>query len=167
MSNTFAPKLYPYKPKKLIMLLAFVFFAVAAGFIGAEAQTNEVGLDLVLFKQVMESFNPVEATRFYWVLAFISALFSLVGLLGLYKAFTSQSVLILTEETITIPGGIFSIKKEKVVEFADIISLELSKVNSIRFLKIIHNNGQVSVSDSMLPNKNMLDEICEYLKLHV
>ena len=165
MSNTTSPKSYPYKPKRLIMLLCIILFGLASWFFAEMAFTSDRGLNLILYRHVLEfSFSPSEAAICHWVLSVVSAAMSLLGLFGLYMALTSKAQLILTTKEISIPSGLFKPNKSVTIPFSEILSLEVHKVNNIRFLKIIHPKGKTQVNDSLLPEKIMFDEIFERLK---
>lgn len=164
MPRSSPPTSFPYKPKKFIMIICFVFFGLCTWILAEIGQTNEQGLNLILIRHVVEiSFSPSQAALFYWALAACGGLFSLLGIFGFYKALTSQSQVIIFDKEIIIPLGMFNKSKTVTVPFKDIHSIELLKVHHQRILKIIHDKGKTQLSDVMLPNKAMLDEIYNIL----
>jgi hypothetical protein len=155
---------YPYKPKKLIMVICFVFFGLGTWIFAEVVQTNDRELNLVLVRHVMEfSFSPTQATLFYWGLSACSAVMSLLGLFSLYRALTSKSRMVLTKEKIIVPLGLLKHNKTLTISFKEICSLKFCKAHHQRFLTIVHDKGKIQLSESMRPKKVTLDEILNIL----
>ncbi|MBX9805762.1 MAG: hypothetical protein K2Y18_08435 [Alphaproteobacteria bacterium] len=168
MAQPSVPTIYVYKPKKFIMVSCFVFFGICAWVLAHVAQTEEGGLTLVIYRHIVEfSLSPYEAKLFYWVLCFVSGLFSIVGLFGFYKAFTSKAQILIMKNEIHIPSSIFVPSKIAIIAFEDIHSVEVHQVNKNRSIKIIHKDGKAHVNQIMLEKKEMLDEIFEILRARV
>jgi hypothetical protein len=167
MPSTKTIQSYPCKPKNFTLVLCVVFFGIAAWFFAHLAQTNDRGLTVSLVRNVVElSFTPNEATVFYWALCASSLSLVLLGFLGLYKAFFSNGQIVLTNEGITAPAGIFSRHQTVHVSYHDIRSIELQTVHRVRFITIIHESGKLHINDSMLPQKNMFDDIVNTITNH-
>ena len=88
----------PYKPNKIIFLLAIAFFGACAGIMGNVAATNNRGLTL---NRIFE-FSPQDATIFYWVITGAALVFVLVGLLTLAKSITLKREIVISKTSLTI-----------------------------------------------------------------
>lgn len=87
-----------------------------------------------------------------------------MGLVGIYKSLFSTSEVVLSDESMTVPHAFPLSKKVINIKYSDIQKLEIRKVNRIRFLQITHAKGKASISDSMLPQKQHLDEIMQIVQ---
>ena len=146
---------YVYKPKPVGMGLAFAFFAACALISLHSALTNEAGLII----NGLIRLDPGQATIFYWGLTAAGAIMSGFGLLGFFRAFTSQQRLVLGETSLRLPKSGFS-DVLVTVAYARVKDLVRQQVKSQHFLVIHHSGGKVSISASMLPSRAVFDEVC-------
>lgn len=157
-------KTYPYKPRKLIFLFCFVFFAGCAVAFTMATLSSDGPLKLVILRHIIEfNFSALGAKIFYGSLAAISALMSLAGLWGLIKSSLVKQCVILDEDKITVPSGLFSLSDHVDIAYTDIKDLVLFDTNKARGIKIIHSQGKHTIADVCLPEKNALDHIIEEL----
>lgn len=168
MTQNFQQTKYSYKPKIMTLLLGAPFSGCAAWFLAHEAQTNDQGITLIFIRHILElTLDVTQATCMLWILAILSAIFSLLCLCGVYISLTSKAELILTDTFISIPNtGILSCKKGRTIYFNDIYSLEILLMNKIRFLRILDSKGKIDISANMLPKKATLDEIYNKIVSH-
>lgn len=160
MSNISFPSSYPYKPKKWLGVVCIVLFGFGAWFLGYQAQTHDNGINLIVYRHILEiPLSAQEATLLLWGITILSAVMSLLGFLVLYKAFISKAELVLANDRIIVPVGVFNFNKTQTILYAEIHSAQIFKINGNRFLRLIHENGKLDVSGSMLPAKSVLDDI--------
>ena len=121
---------YDYKSKAGMMLLGIVFFGACAifGYFDASGDHRALILDGLYLA-------PDQATIFRWSLAIASAIFVILGFLGLTQSVIGNQRLRLGDETIEMPRSAFG-SGTVTVRFADIVSLELATVNRQRFLRL-------------------------------
>jgi hypothetical protein len=152
----------PYKPNKIIFILAIAFFGVCAGIMGNVAVTNDRGLILNRIFQ----FSPKGATIFYWVIAGVALAFVLVGLLSLARSIVSTREIVITETSVTSPKSGFS-KLDVTVNFSDITNVSLQTIQKTKILNIEYRGGKLSIPNSMLPNKKEFEELISQLQTRV
>ncbi|MGJ8641480.1 MAG: hypothetical protein ACSHYA_18970 [Opitutaceae bacterium] len=156
--NQALPKSYAYKPKVLTMLMCIFFFGLCAIVIALKAKENEQGLVL----NGIFTFSERGADIFYWSLVVGSVGFVLIGLIALLKSITGSLNLELTETEIRIPKGF--IKKAHVnLQLAELVNISESEVNGQRFLYLHTKHGNLSVSRSMMANKESYEEFRELI----
>lgn len=166
MNTITTPKSYPYKPKKLLMIACIPLFGFGSWFLAETALTNDRGINYIVSRGILEiPISVSEATFIFWVLSVLSGVLTFVTLYGLYCAFTSKAQVVLTNESISIPSGIFQPSKTKTIPFNEILSLEVTEVHKVRHLKIFYQKGKAQLNDGMLPKKTMFDEIMDTIKL--
>jgi hypothetical protein len=157
-------KTYPYQPKKWIMLLGFVFFGLAAWLMVHQALTFDRGVNIVIIRHIIElPITPEYAPMFFWILAGLSVVLSLIGLYALICAFTSKAQIVISNDSISAPANIFRLNKIITIPYSEIISVKQQSVGSNRFLKIIHTKGKLSISNQQVPKNAMFDEIADLL----
>ncbi|MBL7252574.1 hypothetical protein [Alloalcanivorax marinus] len=149
---------YPYKPKLLAAIVTVVFFGVLAGFMGFFSLDNDRGLVL----NGIIHFSRMGATIFYWVITFVLAAFSVLGLLLIFKSLTSKGELIITDQYVRAPKSGIS-KKIITVPFNDVEKVSVQEVKGTVFFKIIHRKGKLTIVSSVLPKR----EDFEYVKKHI
>lgn len=165
-----APKVikeYAYKPKKFMMLLGIILFGLGSWFFLSEALTNDQSLVISIRNIGIDfSLTPTEATMFFWILCISGFSFTFIAIWGIYKAILADGKITLTDKSITAPAGLFSKAKILTVPYKDIQSLQVRSVNRIHFLEIIHENGKMTINDSMLSEKSQLHEIVTIIEQH-
>ncbi len=150
----------PYKPNKILFILAIGFFGACAGFMGNIAITNDRGLVL---NRIFE-FSTQGASIFYWVITVIALAFVLVGIIALIKSFTSKREIIISDTSITSPKSGFS-KLDITVNFSDVTDVTIQTVQKTKILNIDHLDGRLSIPNSMLPNKQAFEELVSHIQV--
>jgi hypothetical protein len=144
---------FPYKPKSGVMALVALFFGVCAYVIYLKAAANDRGL---ILNHILE-FTRGQASGFYYALAGLSAAMALVGCYGFYKGLTSKSRLVITADTITLPGtGLRD--KQKTLEFAQITGAELQRIQKQVFLLLHHSGGKMTITKQMFSSAAEFDK---------
>lgn len=146
---------YPYRPKPWVMLLASIFFGVAACFMGREAMVNDRGLIINGLIHLEQS----GATTFYWCIAAVGAAFAAIGIPAFFVGLLSSHRVVLTSTDVSAPKFGFS-RKATTVKLSDIRSQSVQVVQEHRFLNIYHVNGKLTISASFLPNEAAFEELC-------
>ncbi len=149
----------PYKPNKIIFLLAIAFFGVCAGIMGNVAASNDRGL---ILNGIIE-FSPQGATIFYWVISFLALAFVLVGIFALVKSMFSKREIVITNDSITSPKSGFS-KQNITVNFSDITGISMQTIQKTKILNIEYPGGKLSIPNSMLPSKASFEELVSQLQ---
>lgn len=152
----------PYKPNKIIMILAIAFFGACAGFMADIAANNDRGL---ILNRVIE-LSPQNATIFYWVIASASMVFVVVGFFALVKSFFTNREIVITETSITSPKSALS-KLDVTVNFSDISNVTIQTIQRTRILNIKYSGGKLSILNSMLPNKAAFEELVSQVQARV
>ncbi|HAS6997775.1 TPA: hypothetical protein I7280_23385 [Vibrio parahaemolyticus] len=152
----------PYKPNKIVFILAIAFFAACAGFMGNIALTNDRGL---ILNRIIE-FSPLGATNLYWAVTIAALSFVLVGTLALIKSMFSNREIVITNESISSPKSGFS-KQDVTVNFSDITGVNMQTIQKTKILNIEHLGGRLSIPNSMLPNKASFEELVSQLQSRV
>ena len=159
---------YSYKPKYWLLLLCMALCGPGAWYFGDIAYTNDRGLILSYGKSgyLEFPFTQTEATVLYWAICMLFLFIVIVCILAIFRTITSEGKLLLTDEGITAPTGVFAREKTVSVLYKDIKGLELQTVHGIRYIKIIHNGGKFYVNDNMLSQKSYFDDILNTLMKH-
>jgi hypothetical protein len=151
---------FPYKPKAHVMLLVAGFFALCGAVLAHVAQTNDRGL---LLWHVIH-FETEGATVFYWVLAGISGIFVLLGMLGFARSVfaTEPQVLKLTPEEIIVPPSLFRFENQQ-VRWRDVTRITLQEVNGQHLLHLHHGDRKkLTIARSILPDRSAWDTVLAY-----
>lgn len=152
----------PYRPNKIIFILAIAFFGSCAGFMGNIAATNDRGL---ILNRIFE-FSKQGATIFYWVIAGLSVAFVVLGFFALIKSYTSKREIIISDSSITSPKSGFS-KLNICIKFSDITDVTMQTVQKTKILNIDHLDGRLSIPNSMLPNKQAFEELVSSIQAKI
>ncbi len=153
---------YPYKPKILTYLLVTLGFAVAGGILSKVALSNTQGVILNRFIE----FSPNNATIFYWCLVGASAIFVAIGILGICSALTTKNEIVLTKTEFSVPKKLIG-NNIVSVNFSDITHLAPITVHGQNMLIIQHKNGDVTIQQSAMPNKQAYDEVVKTITTKV
>lgn len=152
---------YEYKPKWWIILLCGAMFGFATAFFVREALSNKQGL---LINGIIE-LSEYGATIFYWVFAFFSFCFVLAMIAAIYHRIMYHQRIAFTQTEIIVPASRWS-AAEKGIQYADISSLSVSKINGQKFLGINYSGGKTVINTSMLPLKSF-EEVVDFLTVKV
>ncbi len=145
---------FTYKPRITVFLFSGLFFVGCALVLAHIARTNDRGLVL---NRIIE-FSEEGASIFYWSLAAASGVFVVLATMALYSSLTLKREVILTEDRITAPKSGMS-KKLVAIRFAEITDVNIQSVQSQKFLNIVHEGGKLTIPQSMLPNKEVFEEL--------
>lgn len=145
---------FPYRGKLRTMLLVALFFGGGAAFFAHKAATNDRGL---IVNGLIE-LGPTGATVFYVVFAVVSGLFVVLAGGATLYGHLKQTVLVLADDHLEIPGGFFK-RHVRRVEFASITSASLQKINGQEFLILQTAVGQASIARSLLSPDHAFDRI--------
>lgn len=149
---------YPYKPPKpAIIFLMSLVFGGAALFMGYLAVTSNSALDLGLFR-----FSPHGATIFFWCVAAACAVYVVLFFPQCILAVLSPRRLTLTSTEISLTNHTFW-HRVTVVPIPDIKSLDIRKIQTIRFLNIYHGKGKLTISEYYLPDAAAFEELCSVI----
>jgi len=145
---------YPYKPKILTYLLVTLGFAVAGGILSKVALANTQGVILNRFIEL----SAKNTTIFYWCLVVAAAIFVVIGIIGIYSALTSKNEIILTETGFSVPERLIG-NNIITVNFSDISRIAPITVHGQNMLVIQHDENNVTIQQSVMPNKQAYDEV--------
>lgn len=122
------PISYSYKPKKLISIVGFLFFLGGVYCFISMIKTSDQGLQPISVRRILGIFgvslSSSEVALYYLILAIMSGAMSLLALLSLYEAYTSEAKIILTKKKIFIPSRLFGFQKSLDLPFDEILSWE-------------------------------------------
>ena len=149
-----------YRPRPWTMALAALFFAGGAVVLAREARGNDRGLVLNGFIHL----DAGDATRFYWLLALLSAAFVLAGLLGVARAFGPPREIVVDAAGITAPTGVLG-RAEVTVPYASIARLEMTQIRSQKLMVIHHGGGRLILSRAMLPTEQDFENMVIQIEL--
>ena len=149
----------PYKPNKVIFILATSLFGVCAGIMGKVAATNDRGL---ILNGLLE-FSPQGATIFYWVITAAALGFVVAGTLALVNSMFSNREIVVTNDSITSPKNGLS-KQNVTVNFSDITGINMRTIQKTKILSIEHVGGKLSIPNSMLPSKASFEDLVSQLE---
>ena len=168
MTNKSFSITYPYKMKKSHLILIAVVFGYLTWISALEALNNQESLTYVLYQNVIElTFNPTQATFILWIQTVLKAFGCFYGLYATYLTYTSKSQIVLTETSIFIPGQFSQLKNDRTILFEDLDSLRTFRLYKITILMLVGPKVKVSIQDSMLPKKYMLDEIRHHIEMRI
>jgi len=145
---------FPYRPNPWTMLLACIFFAGGALFMGNEAIFNDRGL---IIDRVID-LGPSGATTFYWCITAICVAFVAIGIPAFFASLWSDHYLSMSQTQLSVPRFLFS-RKPTVVKLVDIQRINLQVVKRKRFLNILHSGGKLTISESLLPSPAAFKEL--------
>lgn len=145
---------FPYKPKVILFILVVLFFSACTAVLGNIATTNDRGL---ILNKILE-FSTGGATIFYWILTACAAVFVVLAIVGLISGLITKKEIVLTESTISAPKSGIS-KKVVTLQYSEISEVSMQTVQNQKFLNILHQDGKLSIPQSMLPNKNDFEKL--------
>lgn len=154
-----AIKKYKYQGKWWSIILGLVMFGGTMVLFYNKAMYNDRGLILNGIIELSEN----GATIFYGVLFVFSLLFVLGAIYGIYFKLKKPVYLTLDDKKIVLPPvGIQ--RQTRTILYADIISLEETKVSGQHILTIYTQQGKKgAVLRSMLPKKADYEEVKAFL----
>ena len=150
---------YPYRPRLKGALLGMAFFGGSAAMWTHAAIGNDRGLII----QGLIHLETAGATRFYWGMTALSAVFVVGFVAMLVSSSTSQARLTLTASDLSVPRSAFA-RKNTVVRRGDILGLSVATVHKQRFLHVHHSGGELTLLASCLPSDGAFDEVCAALR---
>jgi hypothetical protein len=153
---------FPYKPKIVALLVSIAFFVGCGSILANVALNNSRGL---ILNGIVE-LSADGATIFYWCLTVASGIFVLVGAIAICFGLATKREIIFTRDGITSPKGGVSTKIIS-VSFSEITDLNIQSVQKQRFLNIFHRGGKLTISQSMLPDKQAFDELVSLVAARV
>jgi hypothetical protein len=149
---------FTYKPKVFIALFGMIFFGAAAYFTAGLALEVDKGLNIYPIIELSVGSTII----FYWTLAVVFAIFTLFKIALILVNITTNNELILNENYIQIPKGGMSRKMIR-VEFANIHDITLQKVQVNLFLTLFHDEGELTILSSLLPQEEDFKHIAYYV----
>jgi hypothetical protein len=149
-----SPLEYPYKAKAGIMLACIAFFGACAATMAHAALTNDRGL---ILNGILE-FGTQGATVFYWCVVGVSAVFVLMGTLGLISGFKNPGSIRLTATELSAPKNGFTRKATR-IPLREIVDVGVQEIQKQRFLTVHHRSGKLSVAQSLLPNSEAFEKL--------
>lgn len=144
---------FAYKPKTLTMILAGGFFLLCAVALFYRAASNDRGLVL----NGIITMDQAGATTFYFVLASLSAVMSVGGIVGFVQSLKGAGFVVLDDAGVGFPGNLG--QKPVRIAYDAIKRIELGGAYRQRWLYIFHTGGRHAIMSSMLANAAQLDEI--------
>ena len=156
-------KSYPYKAGISTIIGLTFLSGIAAVFMTILALHNESGLILNQFIYL----SVIDATIFYWIMAFFFILFVSLGLWIISHEMTSEKKIDLTDHSITAPKK--SISTQLVtIDYKEIVAVYVGKLGySNRFLKIISPQEKLIIPSFMLSNNdfdNLMNELAARIR---
>jgi hypothetical protein len=146
---------YPYKPNLWVLILAALSFAAVTCLLAEEAMSNERGLVL----NEMIHFSQTGATIIYWCIVAMAAMFVILAVPLLLAGLRNRHHVTLTATEISAPMHACS-RSIIAVPLTDITGLEVQALQYQRSLVIYHANGELSISQHLLPNASAFEELC-------
>jgi hypothetical protein len=150
---------HPYRPRLKGTLLGLAFFGGSAAMWTHAAIGNDRGLII----QGLIHLETAGATKFYWGMAAVSAVFVLGFLAMLASRLTSNARVTVTATELSAPRSAFA-RTSSVVRRADIQGLSVATVRKQRFLDVHHSGGKLTLLESCLPSDAAFNEVCEALR---
>jgi hypothetical protein len=145
---------YPYQARAGIMLACIAFFGACAAVMVHAAVTNDRGL---IVNGLFE-FGMAGATVFYWCVAGVSAIFVLMGVLGLVSGMKNPGSIRLTATELSAPKNGFSRKATR-IPLLEIVDVGVQEIQKQRFLTVHHRSGKLNVAQSLLPNSEAFEKL--------
>lgn len=155
-------QVYPYKQKLWLGPVVMAFFGLAAYFFWQKLQASQRGL---LINDVIE-LSPHEALYFYWALFGVSIAFVGMGLCVTLLAFRGPRQVMLSPTALLAPQGAVSARYIE-IPYSLIETLRVQEIHGQRFLHISHAGGKLSLVQSLLPSRQVFDELCTALAVRV
>lgn len=151
-------KVYELKRLLWVAPLCIAFFGSAAYSFFHKAVLGNASLSLHGIR-----FSPEVSLYLCWVLFIISLVTVALSILLLFTTFQGARVVILTNETITVPK--FSLRGVEYTEIPikNIHKVELFKAGNGIFLNIHHAQGKASLAQQAFRIKKEFDEVGAYL----
>jgi hypothetical protein len=150
---------YEYKPSWAAILLGGGFFALCAAFFVVRAGGNDRGL---IINGVIR-LSPEGATIFYWVLFGLSAAFVAAAALLVLHRLNLRQRIAFTPDAVLLPKSRWS-SEERRVAYSAITGLSRSEVYGQRFLRVSYDGGAVEIAASMLPSREVFEEVTALLR---
>lgn len=136
---------YSYRPRFLPTLLVVIFFTLTGLFLTFNAQGSAGVLD--------------------WVFAALSWGFVAAGVLAGLLGIVRPQRIATTEGGLIIPAGRWT-KSERFIRLDEVLHVRIDEVAGQRLLRIGHHDGDLTLSDSMLPDRKALEAIAAHLRSH-
>lgn len=131
------------------VILAILLFGGAFLFFAHRVMTNDRGL---IINGILE-FGTRNATIVYGLLAACSAAFVLAGFLGILRLSGGKLEILVTEESITLPGAIWR-RSSTNIPWRDITDVRLETISGQEMLRIESRAGKAAIVKSHLTERD-------------
>ena len=157
--NSPGRKTYLDAPSWKAMTFICLFFAAATVVVAWHAAGNDRPIRIFRFI----SLEPAGATRLYFGVSIFCAVFSLVGLAGLWKRFVFPQEVVVDDYGLEVPKGYFTRDTVR-VPYDQVASFSVSEAVGERTLRIDLKDGtRRHLAQNQLTRKNAFEEIVEAL----
>ena len=142
------------KPKRSLFSLCAAFFGLCTWALTMQMAEPK---DVYIFARLIH-FTPEQSPYFFGTLAFLSAIFALIGLLAVASSFSSQDKFIEISDTdFVMPQLMFSRRKR--LRFSDVRTFRETSVSGTHILEIRTSLEKCGITNRMLENNAVYDEI--------
>jgi hypothetical protein len=151
---------YPYRANWLFLAVAAPGLAALSFYCGRAAATSRTGLVIDGI-----SLSPHGAAILHTVVCAIAAFSALVLAVMLVERFTVSKTLVLTDDTLMLPRGMFSAEHD-VIPYAAITSLHECRGHGVDVLHIYTATGHHRLDPTMLPSRTDFLDVLRVLQAH-
>ena len=141
-------------PNMKLFVLVMIFFGACAAVLFHVARTNDRG---VVINHLIE-LSANGASYFFGALALASLGFVLIAIVAIYRGFTSEREVIVSDDSITAPKSAIS-KRTVTFRFEDVNTMKVQKVQKTRVLHLATHQGKLSIPNNMIPGKTGFDDL--------
>ncbi|HEY4249542.1 MAG TPA: hypothetical protein VGM64_22150 [Lacunisphaera sp.] len=154
------PSKIPYNARWHTIAFGAFLFGCCAAMMAHTAVSNDRGVVI----DGLLTLGVAGATRFYWVMSAIGAVFVLVAL-AVRRIVTFQE-LEFGVDSLVLPHGLFQMHRS-VIRYHDIKQLSEMKISSQMFLYLHTHSRKFSIAAALLPEKKDYLEIKDFLRAKI
>lgn len=155
------PARYPYNARLSVLVWTPLFFGVVTAYYLYQALYHQGPIEYFGFEM-----GPAVAKPFHWTFAFLCGAAVLAIALAAWRRYFHPKVLVLREDALVLPHGLFQLK-EATLPYRDIRLLQESSVGSETFLYLYTAQRRYSLGASLLPSQEKYLEIYAFLRSRI
>lgn len=149
---------YQYKLSMIQGLFVLLLFGLFTYFGLSQAMHNDRGL---IINHIIE-LSASMATYFWWGIAMLSLLFTILGLVMVIKSLQAPSFITLYDTSMTVPKRPIS-NTLLTIEYSDIKMMSVNKISWVHTLQIEFLDGKVVIPESNFVNKTAFKDMADIL----
>lgn len=157
--NSSIEQVYKYQLKRKGVAWVTIFVGAIAIAIAYFASTNNRG---IRFTNTGSTLSTNEATVFLWILSAAMVAIVLLCAALLVASYRVQQRIAFTDTEAIVPRSFWS-SREKHIAYDDIQDISIRSENYQRWLVIKHSGGKSNISEAMLANAQVFDEVVNLL----